>query len=139
GLDRRRRAAVPVGRVLEPVRVEVVGAWDMPLGVLLGHAEVDMEEKERCIRWRLRAPAGEDVSEPRDVDEGLVSRQPLEWKRVVGRPGGRASAEGADGLDASSIECRGESVDVAGRATDQHDLAIGGDALLLEQAPDLWG
>ena len=38
-----RRSAVPVLRRLEPVRVQEMGARDVSVRVLLGHAEVDVE------------------------------------------------------------------------------------------------
>ena len=69
GRDRLGRAAVPVGRVLEPVGVEVVRARDVALGVLLGDAEVDVEQQELLVRRRLGSLAGEHVAQPRDVDE----------------------------------------------------------------------
>ncbi len=69
GVDGLGRAAVPVGRVLEPVRVEVEGTRDVALGVFLGHAEVHVEEQELALGRRLRALAREHVAEPVDVDE----------------------------------------------------------------------
>ncbi len=43
--ERRRQllrgAPVPVRRILQPVRVQVQGAWDVPVRVLLGGANVD--------------------------------------------------------------------------------------------------
>ena len=77
-LELGRRAAVPVDGVLEPVRVEVEGAGEVALLVLLGDAEVDVEEEEAAGGRRLRPLAVEHGAEPVDVDEALVPRKPVE-------------------------------------------------------------
>ena len=53
GLELVRRTSVPVGRILEPVRVEVERPGQVAVGVLLRHPEVDVEEEEPIPVVRL--------------------------------------------------------------------------------------
>ena len=50
----------------------------MALLVLLGHAEVDVEEEEPAGGRRLGAAAGEELAEPVDVDEPVVAGEPID-------------------------------------------------------------
>src|SRR5439155_8301864 len=63
-LELLRRAAVPVLPTLEQVRVEIERTGDVTLLVLLGNPEIDVEEKERSGRRRVRPPAVEKLPEP---------------------------------------------------------------------------
>jgi hypothetical protein len=53
-VERLRRPAVPVDRILEPVRVEVGAPGDVALRVLLRDPEVDVEQEEPAGRCGLR-------------------------------------------------------------------------------------
>ena len=81
-----RRTSVPVGRVLEPVRVEVVRPGQVAVGVLLRHPEVDVEEEESIPVVAFRTPAGDELVEPIGVDQPVVARQPLHRQALVRGP-----------------------------------------------------
>ena len=133
GLELLGRAAVPVGRVLEPVRVEVERAREVALGVLLGHAEVDVEQDEPARR--AAASGGRRRAASRS--------QPMWTSLLVVRAAGRAAAVGsaaqavaaasrvAHVVDARARRaCRHRGVASAGAVAVDHDVPAGGDALL---------
>jgi hypothetical protein len=130
------RAAVPVDRVLELVRVEVERAREVVLRVLLGHAEVDVEEEVPAGRRGLGPTAVEQLLEPVGVHELLVVRQGLDRKGLVGRPLRPAGRVRANARVTQLGQRRPEGRDVLGIAV-QHDLSAEDDVLRLEQAIDL--
>ena len=112
GLELCRGPAVPGDRVLEPVRVEIKGRRDVVLGVLLGNAEVDVEQEPSTRRRDLRRPAGEEIAEPVDVDEPLEPGQIFDGPIVVGRPGRPIALESDDPVKAEAGEPQLERVGV---------------------------
>ncbi len=85
-----RGAAVPVARILQPVRVEIERSGNVVLFVLLRNAEVDVEEQESPGGRRLGVSAIEQLAEPLGVDELVVVRQTVNRQRRVRRPLGPA-------------------------------------------------
>ena len=85
-LELFRGAAVPIARILQPVRVEVKCPGNVVLLVLLWNAEVDVEEEESPGRRGLGASASEQLAEPIGVDELVVVRQMIDRQRCVRRP-----------------------------------------------------
>ena len=136
-IDHFGRAPVPVGRILEPVRVEEERARDVALGVFLGHAEVHVEEQELLVGRRLGRLPVEDVAQPRDVDELVVVGKPIEWQRRVGGPGRGPILVGASAGDAEIGEGRHELGGVVRSVAVDDDVAVGGDPLLVQEPPDL--
>ena len=132
-LELGRRSAVPVDGVLEPVRVEVERAGKVALLVLLGHAEVDVEEEE-AVAWRgLRTLAVEHGTEPVDVDEALVPRKPLEGEGLVLEPRIPVFVR----PDARVVERR-EPRRKGGRVVAvEHDLTVGGHAFRHEHVAEV--
>src|SRR5205809_1070202 len=93
-IDRPRRSAVPVDRVLQPVCVQVARPGDVPLGVFLWHPKVHVEEQELPVRWsRLRVLPVERLAEPFDMDEPVVLRQALDRSICDARPGQESAVE----------------------------------------------
>ena len=90
-----RRAAVPVGRRLQPVGVEVAGGGDVPVRVLLGDAEVHVEQEGVGAGRRLDGLPGEHVAQPADVDQALVVGQAVDRVRRVDGPGREPALEDA--------------------------------------------
>jgi hypothetical protein len=126
-------ATVPVGRVLEPVRVEIAGARDVALRVLLGHAEVHVEEQEVAFGSCLGAAAGQELGEPGGVNQLLVAGQTLDGSGRVGRPCGEPTVEASHLRVPEVGQQAGEEVDVD-RVAIEHDVA-GGDDVLGPQDP----
>jgi len=90
--DRRFQSS----RTLEPVGVEIQRPGDVILLVLLGDAEIDVEEQERTGRRGLRPPPLEYLSKPFGVDELVVVGKTLHREGLVGRPLGPALLVGSD-------------------------------------------
>ncbi len=134
GVELLRRATVPVHGVLELVRVEVQGAGEVILLVLLGDAEVDVEEQEASGRRSLRAVAVEHLAEPSGVDEPVVVREMLHGQALVRRP--RVPVVGANSRVAERGEPAPHGRHVVGRAVED-DLLAGDDLLRVQQADDL--
>ena len=126
------RAAVPVDRVLELIRVEVERAREVVLLVLLGNPEVDVEEQESARRRGLRPAAREELREPFGMDEPLVVRQALDGKACVGRPLGPAVLVDADICVPQVGQPAPERRDVLGVVAGEDDLAAGDDVLLVQ-------
>ena len=135
-LELLRRAAVPVDRALELVRIEVERPREVVLRVLVRHSEVDVEEQEAVRRRGLRATAGENLLEPRGVHESLVVRQPLDRQIRVARPCGPALVVHANAGMAELGQPALEGRDARGVAV-QHDPSSGNDALRNQEPLDL--
>ena len=136
-IDHFGGAPIPVGRILEPVRVEEERARDVSLGVFLGHAEVHVEEQELLVGRRLRRLPVEDITQPRDVHELVVVWKTIEWQRWVGGPGRGPILVSASAGDAEIGEGRHELGGIVRPIAVDDDVAIGGDPLLVQEPPDL--
>ena len=132
-----RRPAIPVGRRLEPVGVEIVGARDVTVGVLLGYPEVHVEEHVAGRRGRLGPFACEHRLQPGDVHQLVVVRQALDGQAFVGRPGGPAGVIAAHVLEAARQQVARERDGVVRPVAIDHDRAAGLNALRTEEAFDL--
>ena len=86
GLELFRSTAVPVRRILEPVRVEIERPGDVVLLVFLRHAEIDVEQLERAPRCSLRGSPVQQLPKPVGMDELLVVRQTIDWQGLVRGP-----------------------------------------------------
>ena len=136
GIELLGRPAVPVDRVLELVRVEVERPREVILLVLLGDAEVDVEEQEAPGRRGLGPAAVEHLPEPVGVDEPVVVRETLDGQGLVGRPLGPAGLVDADPLVAELGQPGSDGRDVVGVAVED-DLLAGDDVLRVQQPCDL--
>jgi hypothetical protein len=87
-LELARRSAVPVLRILEPVRVEIQRTRDVTLLVLLGDPEIDVKEQEPVDRRGLRSPSIEQLPQPCGVDKLVVVLEPLDRQGLIGCPHG---------------------------------------------------
>ncbi len=132
-------SAVPVGRILEPIGVEVQGSRDVILCVLLGDAEVDVEEEEPASRGGFRSLAGEHLFQPVDMHETLVLRELVHGQAGVGRPGREAPVQRRDVVEAPFPQDGGQESGVV-RPGAVHDGATTmREPLLVEDALDFGG
>ena len=131
------RPAIPVGRRLEPVGVEIVGARDVSVGVLLGDPEVHVEEHVAGRRGGLRPLSCEHSLQPGDVHQLVVVRQALDRQALVARPRGPAGVIGVHVLETTREEVTGERDRVDGPVAVDHDGTAGLNALRSEEAFDL--
>ena len=111
----------------------------MALLVLLGNAEVDVEEQEVAVRRGLGRVACEQLPQPGGVHEFVVVRKALDRERLVGGPLRPARVVHADALLAQFDESRSHRPDLFGEVAVQHDLARVGDVLDPEQPLNLGG
>ncbi len=131
--DRRFQSA----GILEAVRVEVEGAREVALRVLLGDAEVHVEEQGLRVVVRLGALAGEQLADPLDVDEAVVVREALDREAVVRSPGREAGLVAEDVVVTELGQSRVESRRVLGAVAVDHDRAVERDALREKETLDL--
>ena len=136
-VELRRRAAVPVGRVLQPVRVQVEGAGQMALRILVGHAEVHVEEECGTVGRRLRALAVQDRAKPGGMDQLAVAGERLGRPVRIVQPGGPAARELADPLEAVRAEPIGDPPRVPRRRAVDDDRSVREDAVRGESLDDL--
>jgi len=136
-LELLRRSAVPVGRILEPVGVEIQRTRDVVLLVLLDNPGVDVEEQKRAGRRGLRPPAREQLSQPFRVDKLVVGRQALDRQGPIGRPLAPTVLVGPDTRLAQRYQPHPDRRDLLRMAAVEHDLSRGGDPLRAEQPFDL--
>ena len=109
----------------------------MALRVLLGDAEVHVEEEERSFGRGFGALAVEHAPEPIDVDEAVVVREPLHRQGLVGGPGGEAGFVREDGLDPEGGKPGLEGAGIVRAVAVDDDRSAGLDALRVEEPPDL--
>jgi hypothetical protein len=106
------------------------------VAVLLGHSEVDVEEQVPARGSRLGRAAGEQLLQPRRMDELAVTLEPLDRQRRVGAPLGEAGVVGprahAQMLGDPAVE---DGCGVAAAVDD--DLLAGRDPLALEGEEEL--
>ena len=105
-LELGRRAAIPVGRVLEPVRVEVERAGQMAVRVFLGDTEVDVEQEVLPVPERVGAAAVDQLAHLLGVDELLVVGQLLDRVPFVSRPGREPGLVSPDIAETRRVEAR---------------------------------
>ena len=123
------RPAVPVGGgVLEPVRVEIEGARDVTVLVLLRNAEVHVEEEVASRRRRFRPAAFEKVSQPFGMNEALVVGEALHRQALVCSPRGPLVVR-SDIVEAELGEPRAQPVDLAGAGPVEDERGVGSHAL----------
>jgi len=134
-----RGAAVPIGRILERVRIQVQGARDMAFLVLVRHAEVDVEQDEPAFRRRLGTATGQDLAQPLDVDEPVVPWQLLDREAGVRGPGAKTTLEDAAARNAEGVQPGHEGLGVAeSLSVDDHFLGRS-HALAGQEPVDLGG
>jgi hypothetical protein len=132
-----RATAVPVDRVLEPVRVQEQRAGQVTLGVFLGHAEVHVEQKESGVVVGLRLLAVEQLAEPFRVHESAVVGEAIDRQALVGRPCGQALFVQADVRVAELFQQIAQRPSVGGAITVDDDGARCENSLRLEKLADL--
>ena len=136
-IDRPRRSAVPVDRVLQPVCVQVARPGDVPLGVFLWHPKVHVEEQELPVRWsRLRVLPVERLAEPFDMDEPVVLRQALDRSICDARPGQESAVENPNVEDPQPLQSGSDRGGFETGAVDDH-RSLGHDLLGHEESVDL--
>ena len=122
------RPTVPVGRVLEPVGVEVEGARNVTVLVLLRNAEVHVEEQMASCRRSFRPAAIEKVSQPVGVNEALVVGKAIDRQALVCSPRGPLVVR-SDIVEADLGEPRSQPVDLAGAGPVEDERGVGSHAL----------
>ncbi len=131
-----RRPALPVDGVLELVGVEVERTGEVPFRVLLGDAEVDVEEQEASGRRRLRSVAVEHLGEPVAVHEPVVVRETLDGQSLVAGPVGPSGLVDAHPPVVEVGEPGSHGRNVCGVAVED-DLLVGDDTFLVKEPYDL--
>ena len=131
-----RRPALPVDGILELVGVEVERPRKVPFRVLLGDAEVDVEEQEASGRRRLRSVAVEHLGEPVAVHEPVVVRETLDGQSLVAGPLGPPGLVDAHPLVVELGEPGSHGRNVCGVAVED-DLLVGDDTFLEQKPCDL--
>src|SRR6185295_9106088 len=116
---------------------EVESARDVALLVLLGDPEVDVEQEELAVGCRLGPPAGQNLAEPLDVDEPVVSGELVDRQARVGRPRPEAVLVDAGGVDPEPAEPRDEAPGVVESLAVDRDLSSGHDPLAGQLPLDL--
>ncbi len=136
-LDLRRRASVPVDRVFELVGIQIERTRQVCLEILLGHAEVDVEEEGSALGRRLGSCAVDERTQPRGMHQRLVARQLVDRQRVISRPGAEPTLEDADIGQTPRPQDRDQSAGVIEAIAIEDRTALGADPLLLEDPLDL--
>ena len=111
-------------------RYSAPGRW--PVRVLLGDAEVHVEESILAAVECLGAPAVEQRPQPVDVDEPLVVREPVERQGRVGGPGREPRLEDPDAAMAELGQAAADRVGVGEPVAVDDDRAVGRHALVDE-------